>query len=150
MLRDAPRFACIVRYSPDEIKAIVLHYGSYEKASKKLHIGKASLVDAGNADIKGKVYRLSDKNYEKISKHLKRLGSEAKKDIKGYEKILESTGDHPNQKRAFMNAKHKDREWVMRLRGQKKYRALKEKNFWGMVMSKFYDKYGWQRGQFKR
>jgi hypothetical protein len=139
-----------VRYSPDEIKALALHYGSYEKASKKLGIGKASLVDAGNADIKGKAYRLSEKNYSKIHRHISRLGDKSKQDLKKWEKVLDSISDHPNVKRAFMNTKQSDREWVKELQNKAQYRKLKANIFWTKVMSKFYDKYGWKKGAWKR
>jgi hypothetical protein len=139
-----------VRYSPDELKAIVLHYGSYEIAAKKLGIGKASLVDAANADIKGRAYKLTDKNYDKVNRHLKRLSDKNRKDIRAYEKLLDTISDHPNVKRAFMNAKQRDREWTKNLHTQPKYKRLKEKIFWEKIMSKFYDKYQWKRGHWKR
>lgn len=138
------------RYSPDEIKAIVLHYGSYEKAAKKLRIGKASLVDAANADIKGKAYRLTEKNYDKINQHLRRLSKANKKDLKDWEKLLKTTNGHIGVKRAFMNAKHSDRLKTKQLRGKRGYQRLKEKIFWTKIMSKFYDKYKWKQGQFRR
>lgn len=136
-----------MRYSPDEIKALALHYGSYDKAAKKIGIGKASLVDAANADIKGKAYRLSDKNYDKISRHIRRLGDKNKKDLKQWNKLLDSISDHPNVKRAFMNAKQSER--VSALRTRNRYRKLKAKVYWTKVMSKFYDKYNWKKGTFR-
>lgn len=139
-----------MRYSPDEIKSIVLHYGSYEKAAKKLRIGKASLVDAANADIKGKAYRLSEKNYDKINRHLKRLSPSNKKEIQKWEKLLGTMNGHIGVKKAFMNAKQTDRLKTKELRGKRGYQRLKEKIFWTKVMAKFYDKYGWKRGTFKR
>lgn len=139
-----------MRYSPDEIKSIVLHYGSYEKAAKKLRIGKASIIDAANADIKGKAYRLSDANYDKIYRHLKRLSPSNRKEIKQWEKLLEKISDHPNVKRAFMNAKQSDRAWAKNLSTRKAYARMKESIFWTKVMSKFYDKYGWKKGQWRR
>lgn len=138
-----------MRYSPDEIKALALHYGSYEKASKILKIGKASLVDAANADIKGKAYRLSDKNYDKISRHIRRLSDANKKELKQWEKVLEKTADHLPAKKAFMNAKHSDRIWA-RQQTKKYGRKLKQKILFSKIMSKFYDKYGWKKGQFSR
>lgn len=139
-----------MRYSADELKAIVLHYGSYNVAAKKLGIGKASLVDAANADIKGRSYRLSDKNYDKINKHLKRLKQPAKNNIRDYEKLLDSISDHPNVKRGYMNAKQSDREATKNLRRKAQYRKLKSSIFWTKIMSKFYDKYSWKKGQWSR
>lgn len=139
-----------MRYSPDEIKALVLHYGSYEKARKKLGIGKASLVDAANADIKGKIYRLSDANYEKIYKHWKRLGSKSRAQIKNYERLLDSMNGHIGVKRAFMNAKQFEREWVNNLYKKQSYQRLRAKVFWSKVMGKFYDKYNWKKGRWSR
>lgn len=136
-----------MRYSPDEIKSLVLHYGSYEKAAKKLRIGKASLVDAANADIKGKAYRLSDKNYDKINRHIKRLSDANKKDLKEWEKVLSLNADHIKAKKAFMNAKQSEREWAKKQ--IKKYKSkLKSSVLMSKIMSKFYDKYGWKKGKF--
>lgn len=136
------------RYSPDEIKSLVLHYGSYEKAAKKLKIGKASLVDAANADIKGKAYTLSDANYKKIFQHINRLKPSTKRELKEWEKVLAKTADHLPAKKAFMNAKQSDREWARKQ--IKKYgKQLKDKILFSKIMSKFYDKYGWQRGRFR-
>jgi len=137
-----------LRYSSDEIKAIVLHYGSYEKAAKKLRIGKASIVDAANADIKGKAYRLSEKNYDKIYRHIKRLSPANKKDIKSWEKILEATQGHIAVKRAFMNAKHSERLWAQK-QFTKYSRRMKAQILWHKIMEKFYDKYQWKRGRWR-
>lgn len=139
-----------MRYLPDELKAIALHYGSYNVAAKKLNIGKASLVDAANSDIKGKAYSLSEKNYNKIYRHLSRLGQSSKNNIRAYEKLLESISDHPNVKRGYMNAKQSDREWVKNLRQKVQYRKLKSNIFWNKVMTKFYDKYNWQKGRWSK
>jgi hypothetical protein len=137
-----------MRFSADELKAIVLHYGSYDKARKKLGIGKASLIDAANADISGRSYRLSDANATKIQKHLNRLGKPARGKIRQYEKLLDSISDHPNVKRGFMNANQADREWAMQTRN--KYKRLKANILWTKIMSKFYDKYGWKKGRWTK
>lgn len=137
-----------MRYSPDEIKALALHYGSYRAAAKKTGVPVASLTDAANADIKGQAYRLSDKNYDKINRHLKRLGQPAKNSLKQYNRLLESISDHPNVKRAFMNAKQSEREAVKNLRNKAQYRKLKAQIFWTKIMAKFYDKYHWTKGRY--
>lgn len=136
-------------YTPDAIKALALHFGSYEKAAKHLGVSKASLINAGNADITGKTYELSTKVQARIFAFMQRIGAKRKKDIQLWHKLLEHTGTLA-VKRAFMNAKPAERQWAQQLYAQRKFQQLKAKNFWGKVMSKFYDKYKWQRGKFKR
>lgn len=139
-----------MRYSPDEIKALGLMYGSYRAAAKKTGVPVVSLTDAANADIKGKVYRLSDKNYDKIFSHVRRLGAAKKGELKIWERLLDSTSDHPNVKRAFMSRQaHPDRGYVFDQ--YRKYgRRLDDKAFWSKIMSKLYDKYHWQKGKFSK
>ena len=135
-------------YTPDAIKAIALFFGSYNKASKHLHIGKASLVDAANADLKGTSYHLSLANQNKIFKWQNRLSPKNKKELHKWYKALEFNSEHPAAKRAFMNARAEDRLWG-RDNIIKYSKVLASKNLWGKIASKFYDKYNWQKGKWK-
>jgi len=136
-------------FTPDELKSIVLYYGSFEKARAKLGIGKATLVDAANADIKRTGYKLKPETSDKIAKVFRRLGNTAKQTIRQYEKMFDSIHDHPNIKRAFMNAKQPEREWAMK--NFRKYKSrLKQETLWTKIMGKFYDKYQWKRGQWSK
>lgn len=116
-----------MHYSPDDIKALALHYGSYNKAAKALKIGKASLVDAANADIKGKRYKLSDKNIDKIYRAIKRLPDKEKKDLRQWNKFLGSISGSPNLKKAFMNIKQENR-----IKAKKGYLTKKQRYIEGM------------------
>lgn len=137
------------KYTPDELKAIVLHYGSYEKARKKLGIGKATLVDAANADITRSGYQLKKETSDKISKHVNRLGTKSKQDIAQYEKMFDSVHGHPNIKKVIMNTKQNDRQAMAQT--FKKYKnRLKQETLWTKIIGKLYDKYGWKRGQWSK
>lgn len=135
-----------MQYSPDELKAIILHYGSYAKAADKLRITRPTLTNAANADITGKAVRLTDDTTDKIYQHIKRLSPSTRQDIRQWEKLMAFAGNHPNVKRAFMAAQPKEQKWALTQR--QKYSMLKQRIFWTKIMSKFYDRYQWRRGQF--
>lgn len=100
----------------------------------------ASLTDAANADIKGKAYKLSDKNYNKIAKHINRLGDKTRRQLRSNEKLLERMSDYPNVKTGFMRSKPQDRKEMAELYSKKKYDKLKSSVLWAKMTEKFYDK----------
>lgn len=138
-----------MRFSANEIKALALYYGSYRKAAAKTGVGTASLTDAGNGDIKGTHYTLSDKNYQKINRHINRLGPKAKKQLRDWNKLLESNNEHPNANKAFMNGKQWEREAGLKTFLQYGNR-MDGKTLWNKILTKFYDKHNWQKGRWKR
>lgn len=136
-------------YSPDELKAIALHYGSFERAAKAFHIPAGSLARAAKADITGNGFQLAEKSTEKISEKLKRLSTSSKTEIRQYVRMFRQVEDHPNIKKALLNTSTNDRKMIAN--NLKKYSSrLRQDILWTKIMAKLYDKYQWQRGKFSR
>jgi len=136
-------------YSPDELKAIVIHYGNYRTAAKKLGIKSAStLIDAAMSDVNGTGRKLSPENSDRVYKRTRKFSDKTKREIRQYEKMfdLAETG---NIKRVLMNVSNDERKEAART--FQKYRTrLRADTLVHKAIGKLYDKHGWERGRWSR
>jgi hypothetical protein len=136
--------------TPEQLRALILHYGDKKTAAKRLGISERSLSIAATSDLKGRVKQMSPENQNKVEKAYNRLRPPTKKKITERAKIFKGLKEHPNVARALLNAKPDKREKFFK--NYKKYRPVadSEKQLYQWLMTSLYHQHPkWRMGQFQ-